>query len=125
MSDVATRSGSRSAAGAAAWMEARWERRFGHLRRAEDLARHSLELTEGELIPALAAGTTLVGVLLDRGDAEAARAAAATLPDLGPTALDLRHRRDAPPASCSPKAAPTRRWRRSTGTTPRTAPAAG
>ena len=85
MSDVATRSGSRSAAGAAAWMEARWERRFGHLRRAEDLARHSLELTEGELIPALAAGTTLVGVLLDRGDAEAARATAATLPDLGPT----------------------------------------
>ena len=63
MSDVATRSGSRSAAGAAAWMEARWERRFGHLRRAEDLARHALELTEDELIPAVAAGSTLAGIL--------------------------------------------------------------
>ena len=47
MTDLTDRAGSRSSAGAAAWMEARWERRFGHLRRAEDLARHGLELARG------------------------------------------------------------------------------
>ncbi len=40
MTDLTDRAGSRSSAGAAAWLESRWERRFGHLRRAEDLARH-------------------------------------------------------------------------------------
>ena len=34
LTDLTDRSGSRSSAGAAAWMDARWERRFGHLRRA-------------------------------------------------------------------------------------------
>jgi hypothetical protein len=78
MSDLVNRSGSRSSAGAAAWMEARWERRFGHLRRAEDLARHALELSDGQLIPAMAAESTLAGILLDRGDEQGARATAAT-----------------------------------------------
>ena len=39
---------------AAAWMEARWERRFGHPRRAEDLARLALELADDQPIPAMA-----------------------------------------------------------------------
>src|SRR5690606_9520957 len=42
LSDITGDTGSRSSAGAVAWMEARWERRFGHLRRAEDLARLGL-----------------------------------------------------------------------------------
>ena len=85
MSDLANRSGSRASAGAAAWMEARCERRFGHLRRAADLAPHALELADGQLIPAMAVGSTLVGILLDRGDVAGARAAAAELPEPGPT----------------------------------------
>ena len=68
MTDLTNRSGSRASAGAAAWIEARWERRFGNLRRAEDLARHSIELAGDQLIAAMAAGSTLIGVLLDRGD---------------------------------------------------------
>ncbi|MBE2316548.1 AAA family ATPase [Solirubrobacter sp. CPCC 204708] len=86
LSDLTDRAGSRSSSGASAWMEARWERRFGHLRRAEDLARHGLELAQGATIPELAIGTTLAGVLLDRGDLAGARQALASLPDLGPTA---------------------------------------
>lgn len=85
LTDLTDRAGSRSSAGAAAWMEARWERRFGHLRRAEDLARHGLELARGELIPELAIGTTLAGVLLDRGDTAGAREALAGIPEPGPT----------------------------------------
>ena len=67
-------------------MESRCERRFGHLRRAEDLARHGLELAYGAPIPQLAAGTTLTGILLDRGDLEGARQARSELPDPGPLA---------------------------------------
>ena len=50
MTDLTNRSGSRASAGAAAWLEARWERRFGNLRRAEDLARLSIELAGDQLI---------------------------------------------------------------------------
>ena len=49
LTDLTDRSGSRSSAGAAAWMDARWERRFGHLRRAEDQARLALELSVGAI----------------------------------------------------------------------------
>ncbi len=85
LTDLTDRSGSRSSAGAAAWMDARWERRFGHLRRAEDQARLALELSVGA-IPELAAGTTLAGILLDRGDLAGARQALAGLPTPGATA---------------------------------------
>jgi DNA-binding CsgD family transcriptional regulator len=86
ITDLTDRAGSRSSAGAAAWMEARWERRFGHLRRAEDLARHGLELALGAHIPETAIGTTLAGVLLDRGDLPGAREALAAIPEPGATA---------------------------------------
>jgi len=86
MTDLTDRAGSRSSAGAAAWMEARCERRFGHLRRAEDLARHGLELAHGALIPELAIGTTLTAILLDRGDLAGAREVFAALPEGGATA---------------------------------------
>ena len=86
MTDLTDRAGSRSSAGAAAWLEARWERRFGHLRRAEDLARHGLELGRGAHIPETAIGTTLGGVLLDRGDLPGARDALSAIPEPGPTA---------------------------------------
>ena len=86
LSDLTQRAGSRNSAGAAAWMESRCERRFGHLRRAEDLARHGLELAYGAPIPELATGTTLVGILLDRGDLEGAKQAVNDLPDPGPLA---------------------------------------
>lgn len=86
ITDLTDRAGSRSSAGAAAWMEARWERRFGHLRRAEDLARHGLELAQGDHVPETAIGTTLAGVLLDRGDLPGARDAFATIPEPGATA---------------------------------------
>jgi DNA-binding CsgD family transcriptional regulator len=85
MAAMTNRSGSRSSAGAAAWLQARWERRFGSLRRAEDLARHSIELGGEQLVAALAAGSTLIGALLDRGDVEGAREAAAALPNPRPT----------------------------------------
>ena len=124
MSDVADALGLALVSGAAAWMEARWERRFGHLRRAEDLARHALELTGGELIPR-GRGTTLAGILLDRGDVEAARAAVADAARSGPTASIFGTGRDHAPGSCWPRAGPRRRWRRSTSRTRRTAPAAG
>ena len=86
MIELAERSGSRSWASAAAWMEARLERRFGHLRRAEDLARHGLELGRGEVIPEQGARGTLAGILLDRGDVAGARSVIAALPEPGPTA---------------------------------------
>jgi ATP/maltotriose-dependent transcriptional regulator MalT len=66
-------------------MEARWERQFGHLRRAEDMARHGLELTHGPMTE-LAAGTTLAGILLDRGAHEEAQRVLGALPDAGATA---------------------------------------
>lgn len=86
LTDLTDRAGSQSSAGAAAFMEARWERRFGHLRRAEDLARLGLELTHGAPVPETALGTTLAGVLLDRGDLAGAREALAGVPDPNPTA---------------------------------------
>jgi len=85
MTDLTDRAGSRSSAGAAAWLESRWERRFGHLRRAEDLARHALEIGRGAHIPETAIGTTLGGVLLDRGDLPGARDALTAIPEPGPT----------------------------------------
>ena len=97
LTDLTDRSGSRSSAGAAAWMEARWERRFGHLRRAEDQARLALELSRRRAIPELAAGTTLAGILLDRGDLAGARQALAGLPDPGRDGVDLRPGRGAGP----------------------------
>ncbi|HEY6891814.1 MAG TPA: helix-turn-helix transcriptional regulator, partial [Solirubrobacter sp.] len=84
MSDLTNRSGSRASAGAAAWIESRWERRFGNLRRAEDLARLSLELAGDQPIAAMASLSTLIGVLLDRGDEQAARELAPTLPPPSP-----------------------------------------
>ena len=124
MSDLANRSGSRASAGAAAWMEARWERRFGHLRRAEDLTRLALELSGGELVPTMAVGSTLAGILLDRGDEAGARATVAELPAPGTTAAifglwAVRAR------LLLAEGRAGRRWRRSTSRTPRTAPATG
>ncbi|MDA0178736.1 AAA family ATPase [Solirubrobacter phytolaccae] len=85
MTDLTNRAGSRSSAGGAAWMEARWERRFGHLRRAEELALHGLELASGDHIPETAIGTTLAGIRLDRGDVAGAREAISTIPEPGAT----------------------------------------
>jgi DNA-binding CsgD family transcriptional regulator len=86
MSDLTNRSGSRTSAGAAAWLEARWERRFGSLRRAEDLARLSLELGGGQPIAVTAASGTLAATLLDRGELAAARELLDALPDRAPAA---------------------------------------
>ncbi|WP_028066504.1 helix-turn-helix transcriptional regulator [Solirubrobacter soli] len=81
MSELTNRSGSRTSAGAAAWLEARWERRFGSLRRSEDLARLSLELGGDQPIAITAASGTLAATLLDRGDVAGAREIVDGLPD--------------------------------------------
>ena len=120
MTDLTNRSGSRASAGAAAWIEARWERRFGNLRRAEDLARLSIELAGDQLIAAMASGSTLIGVLLDRGDVDGAREAAAALPVAAPDRRDRRPVRRPGAAAAQPRAAPRRRSSSSTSRRPRT-----
>src|ERR1044072_6931950 len=82
---LAQRLGSRILAGPLTYMPsawAAWERTFGDLRRAEELAHEALDLATIARVPTTEASIrgTLAGILLDRGDVEAVDAVLAQLP---------------------------------------------